>query len=130
MTGLRFKEDNQLPVSRLAKACFVSLGLLLIGSAPPVQASQAFKEITKPCKTSEEINNACAAQAIHFSAVAHYTYLCRYEQDSGVTPEVFSEKPMVHGKTKRSKEIAKVAFNTAIEKVKKAHPNCSVKPIP
>jgi len=115
-------------VSRPAKACFVSLGLLLIGSAQPVQASQAFREITKPCETSEEIKNACDAMAIHFSAIATYTILCRIEQDSGVTPEVFSEKPRLHAKTERGAKTAIVAYNTAIEKVKKAHPNCSVKP--
>ena len=117
-------------MSRLAKACFVSLGVLLVGSAPQAQASQAFKEVTKPCKTSEEINNACDAMAIHFSAVATYTLLCRHEQASGATPEVFSEKPRLHAKTERGAKIAIVAYNTAIEKVKNTHPNCSVKPFP
>ena len=68
--------------------------------------------------------------AIHFSTVDHYMYLCGLEQVSGEPPKIFSEQPRVHGKTERGKQIAKVAFNTVIEKAKKSHPNCSVKPIP
>ena len=105
------------------------IGALLL-SVSSVQASETFKKITQPCKTSEEINNACDAMAIHFSTIAHYTYLCRYEQTSKVTPKIFSEKPRLHAKTERVKEIAKIAFNTAIEKVKKGFPSCSVKLIP
>ena len=105
------------------------IGALLL-SVSSVQASETFKKITQPCKSSEEINNACDAMAIHFSTIAHYTYLCRYEQTSKVTPKIFSEKPRLHAKTERGKEIAKIAFNTAIEKVKKGFPSCSVKPIP
>ena len=126
----KIKVDNHIQVPRLAKACFVSLGLLLAGSTPPVQASQTFKEITQPCKASEEANNACDAMAIHFSAVAYYSYLCRLEQASGVTPEILSEQPRVHGKTEHRKQIAKIAFNTAIGKIKKSYPNCSAKAIP
>ena len=116
------------PMIKLSKIFFVSWGLLLVGTTQPVQASQAFKEVTKACKTSEETKDACDAVAIHFSALAHYTYLCRYEQDSGVTPEVFSEKPRLHAKTERGAKSAIIAFNSAIEKVKKSYPKCSVKP--
>ena len=105
------------------------IGALLL-SASPVQASQTFKEITQPCKTSEKTNNACDAMAIHFSAIATYSFLCRVEQASKETPEALNQKPKVHGKTERRKEVAKIAFNAAIEKVKRSYPNCSVKPIP
>ena len=105
------------------------IGALLL-SASPVQASQTFKEITQPCKASEETKNACDAMAIHFSAIATYSYLCRVEQATKVTPEIFSEQPKLHAKTERRKVIAKVAYNTAIKKVKRGYPSCSVKPIP
>ena len=65
--------------------------------------------------------------AIHFSAIATYTFLCRVEQASNETPEALSQQPKLHAKTERAKEIAKAAFNTAIEKVKRGYPNCSVK---
>ena len=68
--------------------------------------------------------------AIHFSAIATYTFLCRVEQASKETPEALSQQPKLHAKTERAKEIAKVAFNTAIEKVKIDDPKCSAKPIP
>ena len=115
-------------MSRLAKACFVSLGVLLVGSAPPVQASQAYKEVTKACKTSEETKDACDAVAIHHSALASFTLLCRAEQASGVTSELLTKKPRLHAKTERGAKGAIIAFNSAIEKVKKSYPNCSVKP--
>ena len=105
------------------------IGALLI-SATPVQASKAFREITKPCNSLEEIRNACDAMAIHFSAVAHFTYLCSYELDTGETPENLTKKPRLHAKTESGAQTAIVAFNTAIEKVKKDYPNCSVKPFP
>ena len=105
------------------------IGVLLV-SVSPVQASETFKEITQPCKASEEANNACDAIAIHFSAIAHYSYLCRLEQTSKLTPKILSEQPKFHGKTERRRQNAKVAFNAAIEKIKEGYPNCSVKPIP
>ena len=105
------------------------IGALLL-STSTVYASQTFKEITQPCKASEETNNACDAIAIHFSALAHYSYFCGLEQANKVKPEIFFEQPRIHGKTERGKETAKVAFNTAIEKIKKSYPRCSVKPIP
>ena len=105
------------------------IGALLL-SVSPVHASKTFKEITQPCKASEETKNACDAMAIHFSAIATYTFLCRVEQASNETPEALSQQPKLHAKTERAKEIAKVAFNTAIEKVKRGYPNCSVKQIP
>ncbi len=44
MTQLQYKKDNQLSVPGIAKACFVSLGLLLIGSAVQAQSHcQALK---------------------------------------------------------------------------------------
>ena len=54
----------------------------------------------------------------------------RVEQASNETPEALSQQPKLHAKTERAKEIAKVAFNTAIEKVKRGYPKCSVKQIP
>ena len=105
------------------------IGALLL-SASPVQASQAFQEITQPCKASEETKNACDAMAIHFSVIAINSYLCWEEQETKATPELLAEKPKLHAKTERGKEIAKVAINTVIEKVKIDDPKCSVKPIP
>lgn len=90
------------------------IGALLV-SASPVQTVQ-FKEITQPCKASEEANNACDAIAIHFSAIAHYSYLCRLEQTRKLTPKILSEQPKFHGKTESRRQNAKVAFNAAIEK--------------
>ncbi|WP_392350737.1 hypothetical protein, partial [Parasynechococcus sp.] len=44
MTQLQYKKDNQLSVPGIAKACFVSLGLLQIGSAVQAQSHcQALK---------------------------------------------------------------------------------------
>ncbi len=105
------------------------IGALLL-TALPVEASQTFKEITQPCKASEETIDACDAMAIHFSTIAHYTYLCRLEQASKITPKLLSEKPRFHAKTEHKKQNAKIAFNTAIDKIKNSYPNCSVNPIP
>ena len=60
MTGLHFKEDNQSPVSRLAKACFVSLGLLLIGSAAQAQVCQNFSRSVERIGTEFDIASAKA----------------------------------------------------------------------
>ena len=68
--------------------------------------------------------------AIHFSALSFYSYLCSLEQAGQTTPEIFSEQPRIHGKTERSKQIGKVAFNTAITKIKDRYPNRPVKPVP
>ena len=105
------------------------IGALLL-SASPVQASKTFKEITKPCKASEETANACDAMAIHFAAEAVYYNLCGVEYETKVTPELLTEKPQIRAKTESGKEAAKIAFNSAIKKVKNKYPNCSVKPIP
>ena len=105
---------------------FPFVGALILSIAP-VQASPAFKEITKACKTSKETNNACDTMAIHFSTATLYELLCSYEHDTGETPELLSGKPRVFAKKESGTQIAKVAFNTAIEKVKKTYPNCSVK---
>ena len=105
------------------------IGALLL-SASPVQASKTFKEIIQPCKASEETANACDAMAIHFSAEAIYYNLCGVEHETKVTPELLKEKPQLHAKTKSGAEAAKIAYNSAIKKVKSRYPNCSVKYIP
>jgi len=125
----QIKSDKSKPFPETMHRLIPLIGALLL-SASPVQASQTFKEITRPCKASEKTNNACDAMAIHFSAIATYSFLCRVEQASKETPEALNQKPKVHGKTERKKEVAKIAFNAAIEKVKRSYPNCSVKPIP
>ena len=125
----QIKSDKSKPFPETMHRSIPLIGALLL-SASPVQASQTFKEITRPCKASEKTNNACDAMAIHFSAIATYSFLCRVEQASKETPEALNQKPKVHGKTERKKEVAKIAFNAAIEKVKRGYPNCSVKPIP
>ena len=125
----QIKSDKSKPFPETMHRVTSLIGALLL-SASPVQASQTFKEITRPCKASEKTNNACDAMAIHFSAITTYSFLCRVEQASKETPEALNQKPKVHGKTERRKEVAKIAFNAAIEKVKRSYPNCSVKPIP
>ena len=105
------------------------IGALLLSSAP-VHASRTFEEIIQPCNTSEEAGNACDAMAIHFSAISYYTYPCRLEEAGKTTPEVFSGKVKLVAETKTEKENAKVAYNTAIKKVKNRFPNCPVKPFP
>ena len=105
------------------------LGALII-SASPVQASETFKQITQPCKESEEAQNACDAMAIHFGTMSIYSYLCRLEKFGKVTPEMFPSNPKVSGKTERGKEAGKVAFNSAVRKIKNEFPNCPIKYIP
>ena len=94
------------------------IGALLL-SASPVQASETFKEITQPCKASDEAENACDAMAIHFSAITYYSFLCMLKQAGKTTPEMFNEQAKASGKTERRKADAKVAFNTAVKKSKK-----------
>ena len=72
------------------------LGALFI-SASPVQASKTFKQVTQPCKASEETQNACDAMAIHFGTMSFYAYLCRLEQVGKATPEMFPSNPKVSG---------------------------------
>ena len=105
------------------------IGALLL-SASPAQASKTFKEIIQPCKASEEMTNACDAMAIHFSAEAIFYNYCGVEHETKVTPELLKEKPQLHAKTKSGAEAAKIAYNSAIKKVKSRYPNCSVKYIP
>jgi len=107
----------------------ILLGALLL-SASPVQASKTFKQITQPCKASEETQNACDAMAIHFGTMSFYSYLCRLEQVGKATPEMFPSNPKVSGKTERSKVIGKVAFNSAVEIIKNEFPNCPIQSIP
>ena len=105
------------------------IGALLL-SASPVQASETFKEITQPCKASDEAENACDAMAIHFSAITYYSFLCMLKQAGKTTPEMFNEQAKASGKTERRKADAKVAFNTAVKKVKNKYPNCPIKSLP
>ena len=105
------------------------IGALLLASST-VQASQTFEEITQPCKASEETKNACDSMALHFSVIAIKSYLCWEEQETKVTPELLTEEPKLPARIERKREIAKIAYNTAIEKVKIDYPKCSVKPIP
>ena len=116
------------PTSKDNLKLLLLIGALLL-SAAPVQASEKFKQIIQPCDASEETYNACNAMAIHFSAIAYYRYLCMLEEAGKTTPEVFSEKAKVIGKTERRKEIAKVAFNAAVKKVQDKFPNCLIKPL-
>tara|TARA_Y100000589_G_scaffold39216_1_gene32873 strand:+ start:498 stop:833 length:336 start_codon:yes stop_codon:yes gene_type:complete len=107
----------------------ILLGALII-SASPVQASETFKQITQPCKESEEAQNACDAMAIHFGTMSYFSHLCRLEQFGKVTPEMFPGNPKIAGKTERGKETGKVAFNSAVRKIKNEFPNCPIKYIP
>ena len=105
------------------------IGALLL-STSTVHASQTFKEITQPCKASEETENACDAMAIHFSAITYYSFLCMLKQAGKTLPEMFPEQAKVSGKTERKKAEAKVPFNAAVKKVKNKYPNYPIKPMP
>ena len=105
------------------------LGALLI-SASPVHSSETFKQITQPCKASEETQNACDAMAIHFGTMSFYSHLCRLEQAGKATSEMFPSNPKVSGKTERSKVTGKVAFNSAVAKIRNEFPNCPIQSIP
>ena len=104
------------------------LGALFI-SALPVQASKTFKQIIQPCKSSEETQSACDAMAIHFGTMSYFSHLCRLDHVGKATPEMFPRNPKIAGETERSKEIGKIAYNSAINKIKNEFPNCPIESI-
>ena len=107
-------------MSGIAKACFVSLGLLLIGSA--VQAYETFEELDFACVTKGE-RELCKGASTYVSGAIAVSSLCNLVSEGLVTPV-----EAVEYWQKAYKEMKNPLWIQGAKNIVLSLPDCPIKP--